>query len=110
LQVVEMLAARYPRLEFIDAPDKLGRTALHFAAARGDAHMCRILLAQGATLKANRRNRTPAHVAASAGHTQLATLLADGSKVSGILVTVPPPPSPTFPLARALIRPVAYAL
>ncbi|HQU08604.1 MAG TPA: ankyrin repeat domain-containing protein [Opitutales bacterium] len=54
---------------FINARDRLNRTALHLAAARGDAAVVELLLAADAwLLTQDMQDRTPVWIAAQAGH------------------------------------------
>ncbi|CAE7211717.1 ANKRD52 [Symbiodinium sp. KB8] len=58
--------------------DSSGRTALHHAAAAGDAHMVEVLLNQGAEKDAkDRHGRSPAHIAAVRRHGEVARMLAE---------------------------------
>jgi len=75
LKVLEVLFAKASGLD-VNAQDKLRRTAMHFAAARGDARLCRVLLQHGANTELrNKKGRTCVDVAMSTGHSQLASLL-----------------------------------
>ncbi len=53
-----------------------GSTALHIAAAAGDAEIVRLLVAHGADCQAeDSRGNTPAGIARLAGHQQIVSLL-----------------------------------
>jgi hypothetical protein len=75
LKVLEVLFAKCANLD-VNAQDKSRRTPLHFAAARGDSRLCRLLVQHGASTELrNKKGRTCVDVALSAGHSQLAALL-----------------------------------
>jgi len=61
----------------INVKDKLGRTALHYAAGQGHKEMVELLLANGAEVNAgtNFYKGTPAEFAMSAGHNEVVELL-----------------------------------
>ena len=59
--------------------DPEGNTALHFAAAQGDADICRMILAADAQLdEYNVLGETPIQIAARAGHTDAVLALLNG--------------------------------
>lgn len=68
----------------VHARDRRGRTALYYAARRGDGQLVECLLAHGAEAKARARDGlTPLAVAASSGHLHaVKLLLANGAEVT----------------------------
>ncbi|RKO89799.1 ankyrin repeat-containing domain protein, partial [Blyttiomyces helicus] len=63
-RIAMMLIRRGAR---VNAQDARGRTALHWAVARGDARMARMLLREGAEPRVRDANgRTPVHMAMGA--------------------------------------------
>lgn len=75
-QVVQALL-EHPGIQ-VDVRNDKGATALYLAAARGDAPLARALLLAGADPRmADRKGRTPEHVARAAGHEAVAKLLGE---------------------------------
>jgi len=73
-QVVQALLEQ-PNID-LSANNDLGATALHLAAANGNAALVRSLLVAGADPSmADRKGRTPGNVAVAAGHEGVAKLL-----------------------------------
>lgn len=73
-QVVQLLLER-PGVD-LDRVNDLGATALHLAAVKGNERLARALLLAGASpLIQDREGRTPALLAATAGHGNVAELL-----------------------------------
>lgn len=70
----------------IAAADRAGRTALHFAASRGDVGTMTFLLSRGADKETvSRIGETPLHWAASAGHcATVQTLLDHGANIEAV--------------------------
>jgi ankyrin repeat protein len=64
----------------VDAIDRQGRTALHFAAMNNDMYAVKELVRHGAdSTMMNRKKKTPADIAMASGHNMLANLLAMGA-------------------------------
>ena len=73
-QVVQAILER-PDVD-LDAKNDQGATALHLAAVQGYERLARALLLAGASpLIEDRKGRTPALLAVSAGHEDVAALL-----------------------------------
>jgi len=82
--VVRWLLLEAPERETrMDQPDKVGATALHYAALGGHEHVCELLLAQGASADPEDGTGTcPLHLAAQGGHfAACAALIENGAKV-----------------------------
>ncbi len=72
----------------VNAPQKDGMTALHWAAHRDDVEMARLLLRRGADFRAtNRTGTTPLYLAAVNGSAEMIRLLLDAGEDPNAVVT-----------------------
>jgi ankyrin repeat protein len=80
LEKITKLIESHP--ELVDACDKTGMTALHFAASAGNVEIARFLTSHNANVNAKNKNGdTPLHMATFAKHIALAAELRENGGV-----------------------------